>query len=96
MPPTSFAERARRFLAERESVADTGCEKSETSETRSEPPALAPEPHILPMARNILALTPEEVTAYRAEVAAASPDDPDVRDDRAALALADRLREEAN
>ncbi len=96
MSPTSFAERARRFLAERESVADTGCEKSETSETRSEPPALAPEPHILPMARNILVLTPEELTAYRAEVAGAPSDDPDAGDDQAALVLADHMRKVAD
>lgn len=96
MPPMSFAERARQFLAERENALDTGCEKSEGSERRSGPPAHPPEPHILSVARNILALTSEELTAYRAEVAAAPPDDPDAGDDQAALVLADHMRKEAD
>ena len=86
----SYAERARRFLAERE--------KSERSEEREGTAVTDPIPvdsAVLTTARNILALSADELAAYRAEVAAAGPDDPCLAHDRAALALADRLRSEA-
>lgn len=46
------------------------------------------------MVATILSLTPEELAAYRTELDQAPPDDPFIEHDRAALALADRLRTE--
>ena len=51
-----------------------------------------PDPGLLATARNILDLPPEELTAYRAELEHALPDDPNLAHDRAALALAEALR----
>lgn len=44
-------------------------------------------------AHNILALAPDELAAYREEVAAAHLDDSNIDHDRAALALADAMRD---
>lgn len=49
----------------------------------------AADPEVAATAAGIAALSPEELTAYRAELAAASPDDPQLAHDLAALALAE-------
>ena len=49
---------------------------------------LPAKPDIEGTARNIAALTPDELVAYRAELASPPDDDPNLAHDRAALALA--------
>lgn len=90
----SYAEHARRFLANRQRRTETSNalhEISEKDEERVAPLPIEPpdDPVVAGMAAAILAFTPEELADYRAELADFPVDDPPSDRERAALALAE-------
>lgn len=93
----SYADRARRYLAVRQAAAKTSSTRhaiDDKDEARVAPRPIEPpdDPAVAGMAAAILAFTPEELAAYRKELAHFPADDPPSHQEWAALALAEDIR----